>query len=99
MSRPQEYSEQVLDCSKKDDVRDDSSCEGSNQMDAKEGYAPSRTILFVDDEPSLLEARRLIFEFMGYSVLTAESGEEALDALRSNEVNAVVVDYQMPGMD
>jgi CheY-like chemotaxis protein len=40
-----------------------------------------------------------MFEFMGYSVLTAESGEEALKVLRSNAVDAVVVDYQMPGMD
>lgn len=61
--------------------------------------ARSRIVLFVDDEASLLEARRLMFEFMGYSVLTAESGEEALEALRSNAVDAVVLDYQMPGMD
>jgi CheY-like chemotaxis protein len=36
---------------------------------------------------------------MGYAVLTAQSGEEALKVLRSNAVDAVVVDYQMPGMD
>ncbi len=65
----------------------------------KNGYAPSRTVLFVDDEPEILEVRRLIFEVMGYSVLTAESGEEALELLRSNAVDAVVVDYLMPGID
>jgi CheY-like chemotaxis protein len=40
-----------------------------------------------------------MFEFMGYSVLTAESGEEALEVLQSIAVDAVVVDYEMPGMD
>jgi CheY-like chemotaxis protein len=47
----------------------------------------------------MLAARRLMFEFMGYSVLTAESGKEALELLRSKKVDAVVVDYMMPGMD
>lgn len=62
-------------------------------------YAPSKTILFVDDEPSLLQVRRLIFENEGYSVFTAESGEEALEILRANAVDAIVLDYLMPGMN
>jgi DNA-binding response OmpR family regulator len=40
-----------------------------------------------------------MFELMGYSVLTAQSGEEALEVIGSNAVDAVVVDYLMPGMD
>ncbi|SRR5260370_86798 len=62
-------------------------------------YRSAQTILFVDDEPSILVVRRLIFEALGFSVLTAESGEEALEVLRSNAVDAVVLDYLMPGMD
>jgi CheY-like chemotaxis protein len=65
----------------------------------RDSYPPSQTILFVDDEPSVLAVRRLIFEAVGFSVLTAESGEEALELLRSNTVDAVVLDYMMPGMD
>lgn len=68
-------------------------------LSARENYTSQRTILFVDDEPDMLAARRLLFEFMGYSVLTAESGKEALELLRSKKVDAVVVDYMMPGMD
>jgi CheY-like chemotaxis protein len=64
-----------------------------------QGYEPSQTILFVDDEPTILAVRRLIFEAIGFSVLTAESGREALEVLRSNAVDAVVLDYLMPGMD
>jgi CheY-like chemotaxis protein len=30
-----------------------------------------KTVLFVDDEPSILKIRRLVFETLGYSVLTA----------------------------
>jgi len=59
----------------------------------------SKTVLFVDDEPAILSMRRLVFEALGYSVLTAISGEEALEALDLHQVDAVVLDYLMPGMD
>jgi CheY-like chemotaxis protein len=60
---------------------------------------PAKTILFVDDEATILKLRRLVFESIGYSVFTADSGEEALEVLRAHPVDAVVLDYQMPGMD
>lgn len=66
---------------------------------SKESHRTAKTILFVDDEPSILSMRRLVFETLGYSVLTATSGEDALEALATNPVDAVVVDYLMPGMD
>jgi CheY-like chemotaxis protein len=59
----------------------------------------AKTVLFVDDEPAILSMRRLVFEALGYSVLTAISGEEALEALELHQVDAVVLDYLMPGMD
>ena len=59
----------------------------------------TKTVLFVDDEASILEMRRLIFESLGYSVLTAISGEEALKVFELHPVDAVVLDYLMPGMD
>ena len=64
-----------------------------------ESYQTAKTVLFVDDEPSILKTRRLVFEALGYSVLTAVSGEEALEALELHSVDAVVLDYLMPGMD
>jgi len=36
---------------------------------------------------------------LGYSVLTAINGEEALEVFRLNAVDAVVLDYLMPGID
>lgn len=60
---------------------------------------PVKTILFVDDEPSILQVRQLIFESEGYAVLTAESGEEALEILAANRVDLIVLDYLMPGLN
>src|SRR5262245_31100497 len=59
----------------------------------------SRVILFVDDEPLVQKARRIIFEALGYSVLTADSGKEALSLLHSSVVNAVVLNCCMSGID
>src|SRR5215469_1676902 len=58
-----------------------------------------KTILFVDDEPAILEVRRVLFEALNYSVLTACSGEKALSLLQEWPVDAVVLDYLMPAMD
>jgi CheY-like chemotaxis protein len=56
-------------------------------------------VLVVDDEPKLLEARRLMLEGLGYIVLVAECGEKALEIMRTRMVDAVILDYLMPGMD
>jgi CheY-like chemotaxis protein len=59
----------------------------------------AKTILLVDDEPLLLSMRRCVFEALGYSVLTATCGEDALAVFGTHPVDAVVLDYLMPGMD
>ena len=58
-----------------------------------------KTILFVDDEPSILAVRRHVFEALGYSVLTARSGTDALTLLRGHAVDALVLDYRMSAMN
>jgi len=58
-----------------------------------------KTLLFVDDEASILEVRRVLFEALNYSVLTACSGEEALNLMQQWPVDVVVLDYAMPAMD
>ena len=58
------------------------------------------SILFVDDEPSLLDVGKIFLEENeGYSVQCALSGDEAFCMIAANKYNAVVSDYQMPGMD
>jgi PAS domain S-box-containing protein len=58
------------------------------------------SLLYVDDEPSLLDICRIFLEKDGeFAVTTALSGTEALDLLQKNSFDAIVSDYQMPGMD
>jgi len=55
-------------------------------------------ILCVDDEDTPLTLRKLVLERMGYEVLTANSGEEALRVLAEVRVDLVISDHLMPGM-
>ena len=57
------------------------------------------TVLCIDDEPIGLVARKAILRNKGYEVLIASSGPEGLKLFKDNPVNAVVLDYAMPGMD
>ena len=55
------------------------------------------TILCLDDHWSDLIQRKLLLEKNGYRVLQATDGSEALRLFLSNPVDAVILDYQMPG--
>lgn len=57
------------------------------------------TVLCIDDEVVGLEVRRAVLERAGYHVLTAADGAEGLDLFFSHAVDAVVLDYNMPGMN
>lgn len=56
------------------------------------------TVLFVDDEPHLIEAMRNSLRKEPYKILIANSAREALETLEANHVDVVVSDEQMPGM-
>lgn len=57
-------------------------------------------VLYVDDEPSLLSMGKQFLERReGFSVDTCGTAAEALEALASREYDAIISDYQMPGMD
>lgn len=60
---------------------------------------PGQTLLFVDDEPSILSALRRLCRPQGYRILTAESGAAALEVLENETVDLVVSDMRMPQMD
>jgi PAS domain S-box-containing protein len=58
------------------------------------------TVLYVDDEPFLLDLAKLFLESTGEIVVnTCRSGEETLETLRTHAYDAIVSDYQMPGID
>lgn len=57
-------------------------------------------VLYVDDEPALLEIGKLFLERSHqFHVDTVSSAHEALQILKSTSYDAIVSDYQMPGMD
>ena len=60
-------------------------------------------ILVIDDEPVQLRTARRVLENLGYSVVTAPSGEIGLGLLHNgdapSEFDLVIVDMMMPGMD
>jgi len=57
------------------------------------------TILCIDDHWNGLIGRKMLLEQSGYQVLEASGGDEGLKLFRSHAVDAVVLDYQMPGMN
>jgi two-component system, probable response regulator PhcQ len=56
------------------------------------------TVLVVDDEGTVREALSRLLEGSGYSVLLAESGEEALKLLQEKDVHVIISDQNMPGL-
>jgi CheY-like chemotaxis protein len=58
----------------------------------------TRLILCVDDESVGLRVRRILLERAGYTVLTAQDGLSGIEIFASEPVDAVVLDYSMPGM-
>jgi two-component system KDP operon response regulator KdpE len=56
-------------------------------------------ILVVDDDPQILRAVRTSLQARGYNVLTAGNGETALDLLADLEVDVLVLDLGLPGID
>jgi CheY-like chemotaxis protein len=58
-----------------------------------------KTVLCVDDEAIGLRVRKLMLEGAGFHVLTATSGQQGLEIFDRNQVDVVVLDYYMPGLN
>jgi len=56
-------------------------------------------VLVVDDERALRSSLKRALEMEGYTVLLATNGQEALDRLKEDVVDAIVLDVAMPGID
>lgn len=56
-------------------------------------------ILVVDDEPPIVRLVQAKLRIDGYEVLTASSGSEALETLKTQTPDLIVLDVMMPGMD
>ena len=58
-----------------------------------------KTILAVDDEIHILELLKYNLETNGYYVITVETGEEALELLEREKIDAVLLDLMLPKID
>jgi two-component system response regulator MprA len=56
-------------------------------------------ILVVDDDAAVRDSLARTLRFEGYQVETARDGQEALDAVRAEEPDAVILDVSMPRLD
>lgn len=56
-------------------------------------------ILICDDERDIVSALKIYLEAEGYSCVCCYSGQEAIEALEKNDVQLILLDIMMPGMD
>lgn len=62
-------------------------------------HSDNPRLLFVDDEPSVLNAMQRLFHEESYVILTASGGSEAIKLIQeTGPVQIIVSDYRMPGM-
>ena len=72
---------------------------GASATAAAPGQPLPWTLLCVDDEPNILSALRRSLRTENWRVLTANGGAEALETLAHENVDLVISDMRMPGMD
>ena len=76
-------------------ARTEKSVQSSSMSNGK-----GESILVVDDVPEQREIACVFLEKLGYSVYSVSSGEEAIDYLKENHIDLVLLDMNMdPGMD
>lgn len=59
----------------------------------------TKTILVVDDEEHIIELISYNLEKVGYAVVKADCGEKALEKLKDHQIDLLVLDWMLPGMD
>lgn len=67
-------------------------------QEATPSESNAATLLFIDDDASILILLKRLFQPLGYNILTAESGAEALVLLEKERVDLVISDMKMPQM-
>ena len=60
---------------------------------------PKKTILCVDDNEQSLSIRKVLLETRGYRVVACNNGEDAIERFRAGDIDLVLSDLIMPGVD
>lgn len=58
-----------------------------------------KTCLVVDDSKIVRKVVRRIIENLGFNALEAEDGQQAVDQVKANQVDLIILDWNMPVMD
>ena len=58
-----------------------------------------QTILIVDDEPSIIVPLEFLMKQNGYTVIVAQSGEEAIEMIAKYLPDLILLDIMLPGID
>jgi type II secretory ATPase GspE/PulE/Tfp pilus assembly ATPase PilB-like protein/DNA-binding response OmpR family regulator len=70
----------------------------SFQSTEDEAVKQKYRLLFVDDEPNILNSLKRVFRQENYDIITAATALEALKILSKQTCHLMITDYQMPGM-
>ncbi|BCB25314.1 two-component system response regulator [Sulfurimicrobium lacus] len=71
--------------------------EAVSRLNNPSATASTFTLLFVDDEPDIVDSLHRSFR-KGYKVLTATSGQEAVEYIKTQPVDLIISDQRMPGL-
>ena len=58
-----------------------------------------KTVLTIDDDTAITELLAMLLRTHGFEVVTANNGEEGIEAIKDTKPHVVVLDLMMPGMD
>ncbi len=58
-----------------------------------------KTLLVIDDDDNIRELLTLEFTDLGYTVIGAENGFNGIQILKEQDVDLIILDIKMPGMD
>jgi CheY-like chemotaxis protein len=63
-----------------------------------EPFPTAKSILVIDDEPSILKLMKRSLTKNGYNVDTASNGEEGIKRIEANDYSLILTDIKMPGI-
>ena len=101
-NKDDESSEEIKDESKTEQPQDLSEeIDDSSDDDEEETTVISgrKKILLVEDNPISQNVEMNILKKSGYSVVAVTNGEDAIEAVKTNEFSLVLMDVEMPNMD
>ncbi|KKO18208.1 MAG: response regulator [Candidatus Brocadia sp.] len=60
---------------------------------------PDKNVMVVEDNEKNRKLMRVVLKSKGYNVIEATTGEEALNLLKNQKPNIIMMDIQLPGID